>query len=170
MLPNKSWKAGFTGRGSASLKHARCLAWITSSHSSILAWRIPWTEEPGGLYSPRGRKGSDTTEWLHFRLRLMEKNQGINSTGKCWIPGTGFFPSLHMSIHLETLSRDHGASVLEFLIQEVWDRAQVSAFLTSSQVMLMLLVQGPQFENTCSYGHSINYINLSQKEQGRRSP
>ena len=27
--------------------------------SSILAWRIPWTEEPGGL-SPRGRK--DTTE------------------------------------------------------------------------------------------------------------
>ena len=21
-------------------------------HSSILAWRIPWTEEPGGLYSP----------------------------------------------------------------------------------------------------------------------
>ena len=24
-------------------------------HSSILAWSIPWTEEPGG-YSPRGRK------------------------------------------------------------------------------------------------------------------
>ena len=22
------------------------------THSSILAWRIPWTEEPGGLYSP----------------------------------------------------------------------------------------------------------------------
>ena len=21
-----------------------------ASHSSILAWRIPWTEEPGGLY------------------------------------------------------------------------------------------------------------------------
>ena len=21
------------------------------THSSILAWRIPWTEEPGGLYS-----------------------------------------------------------------------------------------------------------------------
>ena len=24
-------------------------------HSSILAWEIPWTEEPGS-YSPRGRK------------------------------------------------------------------------------------------------------------------
>ena len=22
-----------------------------ANHSSILAWRIPWTEEPGGLYS-----------------------------------------------------------------------------------------------------------------------
>ena len=30
--------------------------------SSILAWRIPWTEEPGWLYSPWGRKESDTTE------------------------------------------------------------------------------------------------------------
>ena len=23
-----------------------------ATHSSILAWRIPWTEEPGGLHSP----------------------------------------------------------------------------------------------------------------------
>jgi len=35
-----------------------------ATHSSILAWRIPWTEEPGG-YSPWGRKESDTTERLH---------------------------------------------------------------------------------------------------------
>ena len=34
-----------------------------SNHSSILAWRIPWTEEPAG-YSPRGCKESDTTERL----------------------------------------------------------------------------------------------------------
>ena len=31
-------------------------------HSSILAWRIPWTEESGGLYSPCGHKELDTTE------------------------------------------------------------------------------------------------------------
>ena len=36
-----------------------------ATHSSILAWRIPWTEEPGGLQST-GRKESDTTEGLHF--------------------------------------------------------------------------------------------------------
>ena len=28
------------------------------THSSILAWKIPWTEEPGGLQS-MGRKESD---------------------------------------------------------------------------------------------------------------
>ena len=32
-----------------------------ATHSSILAWIIPWMEEPGGLQS-MGRKESDTTE------------------------------------------------------------------------------------------------------------
>ena len=34
-----------------------------ATHSSILAWRIPWTEEPGGLQS-MGLQESDTTEHL----------------------------------------------------------------------------------------------------------
>ena len=34
---------------------------VMATHSSILAWRIPWTEEPGG-YSPWGLKELDTTE------------------------------------------------------------------------------------------------------------
>ena len=34
-----------------------------ATHSNILAWRIPWTGEPGGLYySPWGPKELDTTE------------------------------------------------------------------------------------------------------------
>ena len=32
-----------------------------ATHSSILAWKIPWTEDPG-----RHRKESDTTERLHL--------------------------------------------------------------------------------------------------------
>ena len=35
-------------------------------HSSTVAWKIPWTEEPGSLHSPWGRKESDMTERLHF--------------------------------------------------------------------------------------------------------
>ena len=34
-----------------------------ATHSSILAWRIPWTEEPGGLQS-WGHKESDATEHI----------------------------------------------------------------------------------------------------------
>ena len=39
------------------------------TYSSILAWRIPWTEELGGLQST-GLKELDTTEWLHFHFQL----------------------------------------------------------------------------------------------------
>ena len=39
-------------------------------HSSILAWKIPWTKEPAG-YSPWGHKELDTTERLHFHLVIL---------------------------------------------------------------------------------------------------
>ena len=38
-----------------------------ATHSSTLAWKIPWTEEPGKLQS-MGRKELDTTEQLHFHF------------------------------------------------------------------------------------------------------
>ena len=34
-----------------------------ATYSSVLAWGIPWAEEPGG-YSPWGHKESDTTDQL----------------------------------------------------------------------------------------------------------
>ena len=41
-----------------------------ATHSSILAWRIPWTDKPGGLQS-MGLQESDTTEQLnHHHLSL----------------------------------------------------------------------------------------------------
>ena len=39
------------------------------THSSILAWRIPWTEEPGGLQF-MGSLGVGHTERLHFHFSL----------------------------------------------------------------------------------------------------
>ena len=38
-------------------------------HSSTLAWKIPWAEEPGRLQSMRSLE-SDTTERLHFHFSL----------------------------------------------------------------------------------------------------
>ena len=44
-----------------SLSHKDRLEEGVATHSSTLAWRIPWTEEPGGLHS-MGWKELDTTE------------------------------------------------------------------------------------------------------------
>ena len=40
-----------------------------ATHFSILAWKIPWMEEPGGLQS-MGCKEWDTTVRLHFHYRI----------------------------------------------------------------------------------------------------
>ena len=42
-----------------------------ATHSSILAWRIPWTEEPRGL-QPMGSQESDTTERLSLTHSVWE--------------------------------------------------------------------------------------------------
>ena len=51
-----------------------------ATHSSILAWRIPWTEELGGLQST-GRKESYITERLNnnSRLNLHQTARNISS-------------------------------------------------------------------------------------------
>ena len=60
------------------IKHPSALG--SATHSSILAWRIPWTEEPGGLQSmglPRVRL--DWVAFIHFSLAL-------------WVPFSCAFP------------------------------------------------------------------------------
>ena len=52
-----------------------------ATHSSILAWRIPWTKEPGRLQS-MGSQESDTTEWLNHQ--------------------TTIYISIHICIHIHT--------------------------------------------------------------------
>ena len=42
-----------------------------ATHSSTLAWKIPWTEEAGS-YSPWGCKESNMTELLHFHLSILK--------------------------------------------------------------------------------------------------
>ena len=51
-----------------------------ATHSSILAWRIPWREEPGGLQS-MGRKESEMTEQLNFHFHFPM----CNTAGPYWL-------------------------------------------------------------------------------------
>ena len=54
-------------------------------HSSTLAWKIPWTGEPGRLQSTRL---SDFTFTFHFPA--LEKEMATHSSVLAWrIPGTG---------------------------------------------------------------------------------
>jgi len=52
------------------------------SHSSTLAWRIPWMEEPGRLQS-MGSPESDTTERLHFHFSLSCIGEGNGNPLHC---------------------------------------------------------------------------------------
>ena len=61
-------------------------------HSSTLAWKIPWTEEPGRLQSHGVAKSqtwlSDFTFTFHFYA--LEKEMATHSSVLAWrIPGTG---------------------------------------------------------------------------------
>ena len=60
-------------------------------HSSTLAWKTPWTEEPGRLQS-MGSLESDTTERIHFHFSLSRIGEGNGNPLRCscWEnPGDG---------------------------------------------------------------------------------
>ena len=53
--PPGMWEAQVQSLGRDNLLETKM-----ASHSSILSWRIPWTEEPGGLRSMQSqRNGRD---------------------------------------------------------------------------------------------------------------
>ena len=62
------------------------------THSSTLAWKIPWTEEPGRLQSMGVTKSqtrlNDFTFTFHFHA--LEEEMATHSSVLAWrIPGTG---------------------------------------------------------------------------------
>ena len=57
-----------------------------ATHSSTLAWKIPWMEEPGGLQS-MGSRLSDFP--FIFPFHALEKEMATHSSVLAWrIPGT----------------------------------------------------------------------------------
>ena len=46
-----------------------------ATHSSILAWRIPWTEEPGRLQSTGSQRvGCDLSDLAHIHSRPIKRS------------------------------------------------------------------------------------------------
>ena len=71
-----------------------------ATDSSILAWRIPWTEEPGGLQSTGSQRlGHDwATNTFTFRFQATDLNSWPRS-GQASIPVTSDFQMLYFLSH-----------------------------------------------------------------------
>ena len=63
-----------------------------ATQSSILAWEIPWTEEPGGLQSMGLQKKSDTTEQLSTHTHKFGHGGNVCAKNVCW--KTSEFPAV----------------------------------------------------------------------------
>ena len=65
-----------------------------ATHSSSLAWKIPWTEEPGRLQS-MGARLRDFTFTFYFHA--LEKEMAMHSSVLAWrIPGSGSLVGCHL--------------------------------------------------------------------------
>ena len=75
-------------------------------HSSTLAWKIPWMEEPGRLQSMGSlRVGHDFTFTFHFHA--LEKEMETHSSVLAWrIPGMGEPGGCHLWGHTESDTTD----------------------------------------------------------------
>ena len=62
-----------------------------ATHSNTLAWKIPWTEEPGRLQSIGSRRvGHNFTFTCTFHFHALEKEMATHSSVLAWrTPGTG---------------------------------------------------------------------------------
>ena len=85
----------FVGEVMSLLSIYCCLGWSSEKamapHSSTLAWKVPWTEEPGGL-QPKGSLGlgRDFTFTFTFHFHALEEEMATHSSVLAWrIPGMG---------------------------------------------------------------------------------
>ena len=53
-------------------------------HSSTLPWKIPWTEEPGGLQFMGSREESDMTERIPFHFSFSCTGEGNGNPLQCY--------------------------------------------------------------------------------------
>ena len=76
-------------------------------HSSTLAWKIPWMEEPGSLQSMRSLSWTRLSDFTFtFRFHALEKEMATHSSVLAWrIPGMGE-PAGRLSMGLHRVGHD----------------------------------------------------------------
>ena len=85
------------------------LEWEMTTHSSILAWKIPWTEEPGRLQSMRSQRSrawvnnlqqTTVTKPSNYCVQVDHKGKGNRYVLRCFI--NPLYSHLLLALHLHT--------------------------------------------------------------------
>ena len=81
----------FDTRWLYSMSHSELPEKVMASHSSTLAWKIPWKEEPGRLRSMGLLSRTQLSEFpFTFHFHALEKEMAVHSRVLAWrIPGMG---------------------------------------------------------------------------------
>ena len=116
------------------------------NHFSILAWRIPWTEKPGGLQSTGSQRvGHDwATSPSPSPLFMVELSHPYMTTGKTVALTTGTFVYKVVFLLFNMLSRF------------------VTTFLPRSKCLLISWLQSPSTEILEPKGHSVQFSLVAQ--------
>ena len=77
-----------------------------ATHSRILAWRIPWTEEPGGLQSMGSQRVGHDCHYLHFQnyYAYLVKEAKQNRIHDVWFYFCKILENTNVSIVTEQVS------------------------------------------------------------------
>ena len=132
-------------------------------HSSTLAWKIPWTEEPGRQQS-MGWGESDMTEWLHFHFSLSCIGEGNGNPLQCSClgnPGDGgawwavVYGVAQSRTWLKRLSNSSSSSFSRLRCPEWFLSLPNSLIVTGGRIMLLVESE------YCKLEHSLNiFISL----------
>jgi len=175
VMDREAWRAAIHGvaKSRTRLSDWSDLIWLTivekemATHSSILAWRIPGTEEPGGL-PPMGshRVGHDWSDLacMHACMSALEKEMATHSSIlACRIPGTGELGGLP-SRRLHRVGHDWcdlaALTIVSHLYMYVflWETVQIFCWFFSYWVVCFLITEFSEFFIYSRFNTSIRYV------------
>ena len=110
-----------------------------TTHSSTLAWKIPWTEELVGC-GPWGHEESDTTEQLHFHFSLSCIGEGNgNPLQRSWLEnprdGGGWWAAVYGVAQSQTRLKRLSSSSSLIMVNFMWHWFYSNFFLNSVRLL-----------------------------------
>ena len=76
-----------------------------ATHTSILAWEIPWTEKPGGLQSMGSQELDLTYRLSHYHFLFISLNHTFSVSFSVWTP-SGSLSVIHSLLACYILQRE----------------------------------------------------------------